>query len=194
MRELVFLLEEESAKAMLESLLPRILDERILVRAIAFEGKQDLERQLERKLRNYANRDARFIILRDQDAGDCVLVKANLIEACRRSGRIALTQVRIACRELESFYLADLSAVEAALGIENLHKHQDRAKYRIPDRLVSPSLELKKLTGGQYQKVGGSRRIGCHLDPGNLRSSSFGNLIAAIRKWETELLTAVGEV
>jgi hypothetical protein len=194
MSELVFLLEEESAKAMLETLLPRILDERIVVRAIAFEGKQDLERQLERKLKNYANRDARFIVLRDQDSGDCALVKANLIEICRRSGRIASTQVRIACRELESFYLADLGAVEIALGVGNLAKHQNGAKYRNPDRLGSPSLELKKLTAGQYQKVGGSRRIGCHLDPANLRSSSFRYLISAIRRWEHELLSTIDRV
>ena len=41
MRELVFLLEEASAKAMLEGLVPRLLDDRIQVRLITFEGKQD---------------------------------------------------------------------------------------------------------------------------------------------------------
>ena len=38
MKELVFLLEEESAKAMLESLLPRILHPDIRARFIPFEG------------------------------------------------------------------------------------------------------------------------------------------------------------
>ena len=42
MKELVFLLEEASAKAMLESLLPRILHPDIHTRLIPFEGKQDL--------------------------------------------------------------------------------------------------------------------------------------------------------
>lgn len=37
MKELVFLLEEPSAKAMLESLLPRMLDQGIAVRCIVFE-------------------------------------------------------------------------------------------------------------------------------------------------------------
>jgi len=188
MSELVFLLEEESAKAMLEGLLPRLLDARIVVRAIAFEGKQDLERQLERKLRNYANREAKFIVLRDQDSGDCAVVKAHLMDRSGRTGRIASTQVRIACRELESFYLADLYAVETALGLVGLSGHQDRAKFRNPDRLGNPSTELRTLTKGRYQKVGGSRAIGLQLDPENRRSSSFRNLIAAIRKWEAELL------
>jgi hypothetical protein len=43
MKELVFLLEEPSAKAMLESLLPRLLDEQIKFRLIPFKGKQDLQ-------------------------------------------------------------------------------------------------------------------------------------------------------
>jgi hypothetical protein len=193
MRELVFLLEEESAKAMLESLLPRILDQRIFVRAIAFEGKQDLERQLERKLRNYANREARFIVIRDQDSGDCKAIKASLLERCRRSGRVASTLVRIACRELESFYLADLAAVERALGLHGLGAQQDKAKFRNPDRLGSPSSELRHLTRGLYQKVGGSRVMGHHLDPSNLRSPSFSSLVSAIRTWEIELLTSIGD-
>lgn len=72
MRELVCLLEEASAKAMLESLLPRVLDSRIRHRLLAFEGKQDLERQLTSKVRGYQNPCARFLVLRDQDsAPDC---------------------------------------------------------------------------------------------------------------------------
>ena len=45
MRELVFLLEERSASALLESMLPRMLDQSIAVRFVPFEGKQDLEKQ-----------------------------------------------------------------------------------------------------------------------------------------------------
>ncbi len=45
-KELVFLLEERSAKVMLETFLPRMLDERIEFRLIAFEGKQDLEKRM----------------------------------------------------------------------------------------------------------------------------------------------------
>ena len=47
MREIVFLLEEESAKALIEVLLPTV-DAQIQGRFIVFEGKQDLEKQLER--------------------------------------------------------------------------------------------------------------------------------------------------
>jgi len=189
MKELVFLLEEESAKAMLESLLPRILDAEIQSRLLAFEGKQDLEKQMMGKMRGYLNPHARFIVMRDQDAApDCRVVKDALRARCADAGRQGVALVRIACHELESFYLADLAAVETGLGINGLAKHQGTAKFRNPDSLQKPSKELLTLTKQRYQKVGGSRAIGQHLDVGNERSSSFKNLIAGIKRMEQELL------
>lgn len=189
MKELVFLLEEESAKAMLESLLPRILNPKIQPRFIPFEGKQDLERQLTKRLRGYINQQARFIVLRDQDsAPNCLVLKKKLAEHCQNAGKAEKTLVRIACRELETFYLADLAAVEQALKINGLTQRQGSAKFRNPDRLGSPSKELETLTRGNYQKVIGSREIGNFLNAANERSPSFKNLVNGIRKLEAELL------
>ena len=189
MKELVFLLEEESAKAMLESLLPRILNPEIQPRFIPFEGKQDLERQMTKRLRGYINQQARFIVLRDQDsAPDCLALKKKLAEHCQNAGKAGKTLVRIACRELEYFYLADLAAVEQALKINGLTQRQGSAKFRNPDRLGSPSKELETLTHGNYQKVIGSREIGSFLNTANERSASFKNLVSGIRKLENELL------
>ena len=193
MKELVFLLEEESAKAMLESLLPRMLHPEIKARLIPFEGKQDLEKQMAARMRGYINPEARFIVLRDQDnAPDCKVVKARLAERCQLAGRAANTLVRIACRELESFYLADLNAVEQGLALKKLSTQQGSAKFRAPDRLGSPGKELTELTKGAYQKVSGSRAIGGHLDLANTRSPSFKNLVAGIRHMESELLALPG--
>jgi len=189
MKELVFLLEEESAKVMLESLLPRILDAGIKPRLLAFEGKQDLEKQMVKRMKGYLNPHARFIVMRDQDATpDCRVVKEALLARCAEAGRQGVALVRIACHELESFYLADLAAVETGLGIKGLAKHQNTAKLRNPDALQNPSKELLVLTKQRYQKVSGSRVIGKHLDVGNERSSGFKNLIAGIRRMEQELL------
>ncbi|MGK2953743.1 MAG: DUF4276 family protein [Thiobacillus sp.] len=193
MKELVFLLEEASAKAMLESLLPRILSSEIKARLIPFEGKQDLEKQMIRRMRGYLNPEARFIVLRDQDnAPDCAVVKAKLVERCHDAGQVAKSLVRIACRELEAFYLADLNAVEQGLSINKLAKHQGTAKFREPDRLGNPSKELARLTNERYQKVSGSHAIGKFLDVANERSSSFKNLIRGIRCMESELLALPG--
>jgi hypothetical protein len=189
MRELVLLVEEPSAKALLEGLLPRMLDASITMRLIAFEGKQDLEKQLTRKLRRYVNPRARFLVLRDQDSNpDCKAVKLRLVDLCESAGKHAVSLVRIACRELESMYLADLQAVEAALGMHGLAAKQNTARLRQPDRLESPSQVLSLLTAGLYQKVGGSRQLGPHLDLTNQRSASFKNLVSGIQRLEAQLL------
>jgi hypothetical protein len=179
--ELVFFLEEPSAKAMLEGLLPRLLPVDIRLRYIPFEGKQDLEKQLVRRLKHYNVPDARFVVLRDQDSGDCRLIKKRLIEKCREAGR-ADTRVRIACHELESWYLADLAAVESGLEIKGLSARQNRKKYREPDQSANASEEMAKLTQHRYQKVGGSRAIGPHLDVENTRSRSFAVFVSGLQK------------
>ncbi|MFZ6696498.1 DUF4276 family protein [Stenotrophomonas acidaminiphila] len=188
-RELVFLLEERSAEALLESLLPRFLDARIVPRLIYFEGKQDLEKQIVRRIRGYQNPNARFIVVRDQDSHqDCIALKQRLLALCAQTGKPAACLVRIACTELETFYLADLAAVEAAFCIPGIAKQQGNKKFRSPDHLGSPSHELRTLTRGQYQKVGGSRELGKHLDLGNTRSPSFRNLLGGVRRMEAALL------
>jgi hypothetical protein len=95
MKELVFLLEEPSAKAMIEGILPNIiLEANINVRYIVFEGKQDLEKQITRKLQGYNNPNAIFIILRDQDSGDCKVIKTKLQQKCQEANKFP-TIVRI---------------------------------------------------------------------------------------------------
>ena len=182
MNELVFFLEEESARVLLGKIVPKLISDRTEVhpRFIVFEGKQDLERQLLKKLRGYVNPRARFIVMRDQDQTDCKKVKRSLASICAHAGRPA-TKIRIACRELESFYLGDLQAVETGLCIPGLAGRQMKAMFRDPDKLVAPSIELAKLTGNQYQKVGGSRAIAPYLNLEASRSRSFHHLIKAIR-------------
>jgi hypothetical protein len=51
MTELVFLLEEPSAEEMLRGLLPRVIPADVALRFVPFNGKQDTERKLVRKLR-----------------------------------------------------------------------------------------------------------------------------------------------
>ncbi|MEA1898420.1 MAG: DUF4276 family protein [Bacteroidota bacterium] len=183
MSSLVCLLEEPSAREMLEGVLPRILPENISVHYIIFEGKQDLEKQVERKLRLWQKPDSLFLVMRDQDAGDCVVIKDNLIRKINRSGKSDTAMVRIACRELESFYLGDLQAVEYGIKVNGLADKQNSRKYREPDSLVNAAQELVRLSGKQYQKVAGSRAIGpCLRVGGENKSHSFNVLVNGIKK------------
>jgi len=73
-------------------------------RYITFEGKQDLEKQLERRIRGYLNPNARFIVLRDLDSNpNCKKLKTNLLAKVNSTGKTAQILVRIACQELEAF-------------------------------------------------------------------------------------------
>ncbi len=191
MKELVFLVEGEAEKHLLAALLPRLLPDGIGHRVIPFEGKQDMEKRMGLRIRSYQNPNARFIVLRDQDShADCVAVKQSLQARCQGTGREAHCLVRIACTELETFYLADLAAVAQALEMPGLVKHQENRKFRSPDQLGSPSQELKALTKNRYEKRAGSRAIGQHLALENNRSPSFRHFVAGIRRLSTELLAA----
>jgi hypothetical protein len=165
MKELVFFLEEESAKALLQVLLPRLLpgDSDIQTRFVVFEGKGDLTRQLERKLRGYQNPKARFIVLRDQDNDDCARIKRELVRLSALAGK-PHTTITIACREIEAYYLGDLHAVEIGLQIPNIARQQHKAR-----------------TKNRYNKVSGSRAIAPYLNIETPRSASFRYLIQAIQ-------------
>ena len=180
MRTLVFCLEEPSAREMLQGLLPRILPEDVTPRYIVFRGKQDLEKQLVRRLRFWCTPDTRFVVMRDQDSADCKVVKEKLVDLCEQAGK-ADALVRVACHELESFYLGDLAAVEAGLKLTGLAKRQLSSNFRDPDRLANPAQEMKRLTHGKYQKIAGSRAIGQHLRVKENRSKSFSILITGVK-------------
>jgi hypothetical protein len=180
MSEIVFFLEEPSAEALLQGLLPRILPQQWHFRCIVFEGKQDLEKQLIKKMNGYRVPDAHFIVLRDKDSGDCRKIKEGLLKKCHEAGKTNII-IRIVCHELESWYLGDLAAVEIGFGITGLTRHQAKNFYSNPDAFPSPSKTLRKLVP-QYQKIGGSRAIGPHLDLNNFRSNSFKVFIEGIRK------------
>ena len=163
---LIFLVEEPSMKKLLDILLPRIFDQTISFKCIPHEGKQDLEKSIPRKLKawNKLNQDTKFIIIRDQDSGDCLKVKKNLMDLCTKAGRKDVI-IRIVCRELESWFLGDLAAVEKALYLENnkLSKFQNKTKYRNPDKLNSAKQELKKITP-LYQPNSKAGKIAQYLE------------------------------
>ena len=182
MRTLVFFLEEPSARALLDGLLPRVLPmDLVTLRFVVFEGRQDLEKQLVRKLRGWRTPDTRFVVLRDQDAGVCLRVKERLAALCAEAGKPDAL-VRVACRELESWYIGDLRAVGEALDLPSLGARQRSRRFRTPDTLVKPSVALREATNERYQKIAGSRAISATLDVGERNlSHSFHVFLDGVR-------------
>lgn len=176
-----FFLEELSAREMLNGLLPRILPPQVTIRYVVFEGKHDLDKNLVRKLRGWQTPNTTFVVLQDQDGANCVALKHQLRRQCDDAGKPD-TVVRIVCRELESWYFGDLQAVEQGLELHNMRRHARQSKYRVPDSIHSPSSELKKITRGAYQKVGGSRAIGRRMSLDGNTSHSFGVFVEAVRR------------
>ncbi len=168
---------------MLKVVVPKILGDDFQYKFIVFEGKQDLEKRLLLKLRGWRTPNSCFIVMRDQDSENCLDVKKRMQEIINKTGKSDVAIIRIACRELESFYLGDLEAVEKGLQIPGLKKkYQNKAKYRHPDYLNNAAEELQKLTKGLYYKVSGSRNIAPYMNLENNQSYSFRILVNGILK------------
>lgn len=176
---LVILTEERSMETVLNALLPKLGVDQSIVTIIHHQGKSDLEKSIPRKLRGWRDPSAFFLILRDNDRGDCAARKSHLISLVEKTGRAERTIVRIVCQELEAWFLADPDALEKAgylrAGVKPSFTRSD------PDSLPHPAKVMEQLRLG-YGKGTGAAEIVPHLDPENTRSASFHNAVKAIRK------------
>lgn len=180
MIHLVFMLEEPSAKCLLDELLPSLLPEGVSFQCIPHEGKQDLEKSIPIKLRCWNIPNNYFVILRDKDQGDKEQIITHLKELCDIANRPD-TLVRVAVHELESWFLGDLAAVAMAYKQEDLKRRQNSAKYRDPDSLANAQEELKKLVKG-YQKMSGARKIAPYINTtlNYNKSASFNEFLSGV--------------
>ena len=179
MRQLVFLLEGPSERDAIEAWLPKLLPAGVEAHFIVFDGKQDMERRMALKLRRWLRPDSRFIVLRDQDSADCRAVKASLQARCVEAGRAHECLVRVACHELENFFLGDWQAVAQAFNQPRLAELDRKAVYREPDHIALPAAELRRHLPG-YQKREGARRIAPCMNLARNRSLSLAHLRDAI--------------
>jgi len=170
MSRMVFLLEERSMKTLLDGLLPRLIPEMPFV-CIPHEGKEDLEKSIPRKLRAWREPGARFVVIRDNDGGDCEALKQRLVALCNSSGR-SDALVRIACQELEAWYIGEPAAMAKAFGNSQLNDIGNKSRYRDPDAIHQPSREIAKLLP-EFQKVSGARRMASCLSRNGNHSRSF---------------------
>ena len=123
------------------------------------EGKNDLEKSIPHKLASLERVLACTLcrILRDNDGGDCLLLKQRLMQSCRAAGRPDTT-VRIVCQELEAWYLGEPDALADAFGKESLRRIGGRARFRDPDAVQQPSEALRRLVPG-FRKVSGAKTM-----------------------------------
>ena len=184
MRLLIALVEEPSTALFLKAVLPPVLPDGVCLKCVTFQGKQDLEKGIAFKIRHWQTPDTKFLVIRDRDSEDCRTVKERLVSICRKTGRDDVL-VRIACGELESFFLGDLKAV--ALAFKKKVPSQKSAKFRDPDQLGNASQELGRILNSSEQKLNWARKISPHLAlDGSNCSHSFNVLLSGIRKLYSE--------
>ena len=173
---LVILTEEESMEVTLRELLPKLGVS--VFEIVTFQGVSDLESSLTRRIRGWRDPNARFLVIRDNDNGDCGARKQRLLDRIAAAGGNRAAKVRIVMQELEAWFLGDPEALENA-GL--LARGARPAWLRAPEDEAQPVSRLKNLEAG-YGKVSGARLIARHLDPDRNQARSFHATINAIRE------------
>ncbi len=163
---------------LLNRMLPRLFPD-LLFLCVSHQGKKDLEKSIPIKLRGWREPGVRFVIVRDNDGGDCVALKNRLRDLCSKRPEHDWL-IRIACQELEAWYLGEPAALAKAFGKDHLRRIGAKARFRKPDAVRHPARELAKLVP-QYQKISGARRLADHLTRDN-RSPSFQALLNGIER------------
>ncbi len=174
-------------RILLEGLLPRLYPE-LPFMCIHHEGKNDLEKSVPKKLRGWNEPGARFVVIRDNDGGNCLVLKHRLAALCSQGGRSDVL-IRIACQELEAWYLGEPDALADAFSKESLRNLGGRARYRNPDTVPKPSTAVERLIP-EFQKVSGARKMASVMSRDRNRSTSFQVFLAGIDRLLEEITNA----
>lgn len=186
----VVIVEEPSARGMLEVLLPKLLSTlSYQIIQVPFKGKPMT--RLTDRLRGFAPwipPSWRIVVLVDRDDEDCHQLKAHLEEAAKTAGLTTRSMAprdqwivanRVISEELEAWFLGDLPALQAAFpGLPGSLGHQ--ARFRDPDAVTGGTWEaLEKVLQraghfrGGLRKIEAARAVARHMDPDRNRSRSF---------------------
>ncbi len=186
----VVIVEEPSARGMLEVLLPKLLSTvSYQIIQVPFKGKPMT--RLTDRLRGFAHwipPSWRIVVLVDRDDEECHELKARLEEAARTAGLVTRSMApqgqwivanRVVSEELEAWFLGDVPALQAAFpGVPGSLGHQ--ARFRDPDAVTGGTWEaLEKVLQraghfrGGLRKIEAARAVAPHMDPDRNRSRSF---------------------
>jgi hypothetical protein len=192
---LEILVEEPSAEAFLNALLPRLLPSNRTFVVHPFQGKRDLLHKLGARLRAYAKwlpADWRIIVLLDRDDADCRKLKKEMESIARDSGVRAKSssardwQLVNRIEELEAWYFGDWQGVRAVYP-KVPATIPSRAAFRDSDAIHGGTWEaferiLQKhgYFEGGLRKTEAARAIGSILDPARCSSPSFAQFRDAI--------------
>lgn len=200
------LVEEPSAEAALDILVPRIMGPAASFAIRPHQDKMDLLRSLPGRMRGYTEWvetvGARVAVLVDEDREDCRQLKATLEGAAAAAGLLTRSAAgpsqpyvvvnRIAVEELEAWFFGDVPALCAAYpGVPASLAGQ--APYRDPDAIRGGTWEalhrILRNAGyypGALNKIETARRVAVQMDPTRNRSRSFARFRDALVEISTQ--------
>jgi hypothetical protein len=188
---LEFLLEEPSAEAALQILVPKIMPFEITFACHVMGGKKTLLKELPTRLRGYSHwlpSNWRIVVLVDRDEEDCKQLKVRLEKLCQTAGLISRTQAsakqmvqvinRIVIEELEAWFFGDVTALRKAY--PRLSDISQKAAFRDPDQIRGGTWEtLERLLqeagyyAGGVPKIELAKTITPYMEPICNTSKSF---------------------
>lgn len=190
-RHLELLLEEQSMEEFLQVLLPKVLPESCTFNFYVSQGKQDLLKNLNARLRDYSRwlpDDWRIVVVVDRDNDDCGVLKDKLEKKVADAGLRTRSQcqdgawqlvIRIAVEELEAWYFGDWEAVRQAYP-RVLCSVPKKRRYRKPDDIRGGTGKAFEqiLQKGEYFRTGllkteAAKTIAPYIAPERNNSRSF---------------------
>jgi len=181
------LVEEPSMKNFLEIIFPKILPPGFELNNNCFihphQGKSDLQKSIPKKVLAYKRfpQKVKLIIIHDQDSNDCVILKNDLLNLVRSQNKNQPCLIRIACKELENWYLGGMQSIEKVYSTFKASKFNNKAKYRNPDNVFGAH-ELQQLVK-DFSKGFASKQIPKYMDLENNSSPSFNHLISGVQNF-----------
>lgn len=191
LERLIVLVEEESAEAALNAILPKLIPESE-IQIIRFQGKQDMLQNLLprlRGLRSWLPDKWLLLVLIDRDRADCEVLKRQLEAMAKQAGLISKSSVqegsrfqvvnRVVVEELESWFFGDWDAVHFAYPRVPI-TIPAKQRYRDPDAIPGgtwEALEQILRRAGYFEsglrKIELARSVAPNMDPARNRSRSF---------------------
>ena len=168
-------------------LLPKILSDEVLFRVYPHQGKQDLEKALKKTVPSISKMPgAKILITRDKDSADCIEVKEKINTII--AGKCHCDYfMRIICKELESWFLGDLTAIQLAYPKFKPVDYSNKADCTNVDKITQPNNYLLKIIAAYNDletlpKLEVSETVAPLLNLETNKSASFTQTIAAIKK------------
>lgn len=186
-------------EAFLDGFLPRLLPAEVPRKIIDHGSKQQLLRELPRRLSGYARYPIecrpKALVLVDRDADDCRVLKTDLERYAADAGLASKSAPapdglfdvvnRVVIEELEAWYFGAVPAltvayrgVPANLAAQQAYRDPDNVRGGTHEALLQLLKRYGHYRGLEYlPKMDAARRMSKILDPDTNRSGSFGQFL-----------------